>query len=567
IEATEGVIAKLQDLVATMKMDEYGARFRQSLAAQMSLFAELEAIRDRQLVDHADPWPTILEYNDLIKRLLAVIPQIATETDDAELTRKVVVSDLVLQAQLMFDRHTGLLIWALEDGKVSEMVTTRCELFLNDARPLVDRLAMLAAPETLPALDEHLRNDAFQVLLQGSEVVVKSGFISHPDERKTYDPALVEGVKNASEQLLRGIPTFRDRVLAGIEEYTASNLSRARANVWKSLGLVAFALFACGVASVVIVLQITRSIRRVTRVLDASSKQGTRVAGHVAKSSSELAQRCSEQAASVQEIDATMEEITVLSRTTFENVEQVFSLATETNETAQEGAHSMQRMRGAMERIEASSEEITKIAKEIEEIAFQTNILALNAAVEAARAGEAGAGFAVVADEVRNLARKSAESAQFTREKLEAASRSVEEGTTLSADVERQFSQILTQIDTFKTALTEVEGLSGRQRSSIDQVASAISRIDRATEKNAISANESADAASAMNGHTRRILEQIFQLEALLGGQAPARRPHDRQDSADLEGPRPDRAGSPLGAVLASTKSARQMAARLVGTR
>lgn len=59
--------------------------------------------------------------------------------------------------------------------------------------------------------------------------------------------------------------------------------------------------------------------------------------------------------------------------------------------------------------LQSSSNKINEIVDYIRKISSQTNLLALNAAIEAARAGEAGRGFAVVASEIRKLAEQTDE--------------------------------------------------------------------------------------------------------------------------------------------------------------
>jgi methyl-accepting chemotaxis protein len=150
--------------------------------------------------------------------------------------------------------------------------------------------------------------------------------------------------------------------------------------------------------------------------------------------------------------------------------------------------------------IHASSDETAKIIKTIDEIAFQTNLLALNAAVEAARAGEAGAGFAVVADEVRNLAMRAAEAAKTTAGLIEENIKDIKEGSELVASTDEAFKQLVRDNSNKVGELVgEIAAASQEQSQGVEQVNNAMADMDKITQQNAASAEQSASASEQLN--------------------------------------------------------------------
>lgn len=129
-------------------------------------------------------------------------------------------------------------------------------------------------------------------------------------------------------------------------------------------------------------------------------------------SADDLSKRTEQQAASLEETAAALDQITVNVANSSKRADEARKVAVLANESAAQSGKVVANAVDAMQKIEQSSNEISNIIGVIDEIAFQTNLLALNAGVEAARAGEAGKGFAVVAQEVRELAQRSAKAAK-----------------------------------------------------------------------------------------------------------------------------------------------------------
>ncbi|MCI8565519.1 MAG: HAMP domain-containing protein [Lachnospiraceae bacterium] len=247
------------------------------------------------------------------------------------------------------------------------------------------------------------------------------------------------------------------------------------------------------------------------RQIDSSASQVSNASGQVSTGAQSLSQGSISQASAVQELAATINDIS-------DNAKKTAAAADEAGQfVGQAGAQLgisvsyVKDLNTAMERISHSSEEISKIIATIENIAFQTNILALNASVEAARAGTAGKGFAVVADEVRNLASKSDEAAKATKELIENSISAVTEGGQVVNKVTDALEQTSIYAGHVTTQMDIVVKAVADQTVAISQVTEGIDQISNVVQTNSATAEESAAASEQLSAEANGLKQLVDQ--------------------------------------------------------
>ncbi|WP_158998898.1 HAMP domain-containing methyl-accepting chemotaxis protein [Pigmentibacter ruber] len=326
--------------------------------------------------------------------------------------------------------------------------------------------------------------------------------------------------------------------IKGAEDSTKQGSSlTAVTNITMTVVIIASMIISIGI--ILLINSITRSIQQSIESLKKQSEVTMKISEALKQNSKGLSDSVSEQAAAVHETTAAINEITSMVNKTSENAEQSTQVAKNASQKAENSQETMKKLVNSMETIQESNNQLQNIAEIIKQIHTKTSVindivsktelLSLNASIESARAGEVGKGFAVVAEEVGNLAKISGKSAHEIQELilksqeevnkiLGITKERVSEGKSVTGEAQQSFLQISEDIINMVSVIEQISAATKEQDIGVRQITTAMSEIDRATQRNQASVSETAQSANELVEQGQKLQTTTIAIENLIIG-------------------------------------------------
>ena len=526
------------------------------LAPALTALDQLDQHRRDTLALTAETSPTIGYFTDMNGRFLEAIAAVASASGDADLRGDSVAYLAFLNAKERAGIERAQLSAVFGTDQFAPGQYALVVSLVAAQESFLGLFEDIAHPEVLEAFAQRQADPIVAETARLEQIAIENG-----DRGFGVDSAVWFDTITARINLLKEVEDFQaERILAQSADIVAQGRAELARSLLLTFGLLAFTLF-LGTATIIGLARRLREIAsaatriasgelKVDPVMVSTNDDVGQLADAFNGMSVNLGTLVDQLSSSSSRLGATAQSLASVSSSMTDSANQTVSQAASAAETTSMVSSNMASVANALDEMKATVREITDHAAEaasisnqavdvadqtsrtisrlhhssdeidtvinmISSVAEQTNLLALNATIEAARAGEDGKGFAVVANEVKALAAQTADATVQISARIQAIQADIGDAVEANSQVSKTIDRI-DQISTTIAAAVEQQSATTHQISlSVDEAAEGSKAIASTTEQVASAARETtrstADSQQAVAemGHVAADLDEL----------------------------------------------------------
>ncbi|CUB02412.1 methyl-accepting chemotaxis protein [Marinomonas fungiae] len=272
-----------------------------------------------------------------------------------------------------------------------------------------------------------------------------------------------------------------------------------------------------------------RAIGVKDELLRSCATEAQFTATELLSSSNDVAQGAMKEAAALDELASTSEEISVTINDIANRLGITTKMAIQTLERSDTGSKALSELASKIEQMNRSvlnnqtqmqtlqqaSSNISTFVLRIDDITEQINLLALNAAIESARAGDAGRGFAVVANEVRTLASNTESVTQEISILVKTMNEQVSLSSRNSDTMIEQAHMAHASLENAQEMLNEIRDAAKQTQAQMEQSRTTVFEFQSANEGLCQRLQEIANVSEKQNQNSQNAKDMVRYLEWL----------------------------------------------------